>query len=79
MLKLSLKYRRNMSTHSYSIKSLQNNFITLLYLYKPLNYKSNSMRNNHIFFEDNVIIFAKKLYNRRNKKRLSEQREIIEH
>ena len=69
MLKLSLKHRRNMNIHLYSIKSLRNNFITSLYLHKPLNYKSNSMRNDHIFFKNNVVIPAEKLRNRRNKKK----------
>ena len=37
--------RRNKSIHLYSIKLSQNNFITFLHLYKPLNYESNSIRN----------------------------------
>ena len=68
MLKLSLKHRRNMSIHLYSIKSLRNNFITLLYFYKPLNYESSSMRNDYIFFKNNVIALAKELRNHYNKK-----------
>ena len=79
MLKLSLKHRHNMSIYLYSIKSFRNNFITLLYLYKSLNYKLNLIRNDYIFFENNVVAFAKKLRNRRNKKKLNKQREIIEH
>ena len=79
MLKLSLKHRRNISTHLYSIKSLRNNFITSLYFHKPLNYELSSMRNDYIFFENNVIALAKMLRNRHNKKKLSEQREVIEH
>ena len=79
MLKLSLKHRRNINTYLYSIKSLRNNFITVLYFYKSLNYESSSMRNDHIFFENNVIALAEKLRNRRNKKKLNKQREIIEH
>ena len=68
MLKLSLKHRRNMSTHLYSIKSLQNNFTALLYLYEPLNYESNLMRNNHILFENDVVALAEEFRNRRSKK-----------
>ena len=65
MLKLSLKHRRNMSIHLYSTKSLRNNFITLLFLYKPLNYKSSSMRNNYIL----KITLSPSLRNRRSKKK----------
>ena len=41
-----------MSTYSYLIKLFRNNFITLLYLYKSLNYKSSLIRNNHISLKD---------------------------
>ena len=37
-----------MNIHLYSIKSLRNNFITLLYFHKFLNYESSSMRNDYI-------------------------------
>ena len=71
MLKLSLKHRRNMSIHLYSIKSFRNNFIASLHLYEPLNYESSLMRNDYILFENNVIVLAEELRNRRNKKKLN--------
>ena len=70
MLKLSLKHYRNINIHLYSIKSLRNNFITFLYFYKPLNYELSSMRNDYIFFKNNVIALAKKFYNYHNKKKI---------
>ena len=70
MLKLSLKHRRNMNIHLYSIKLLRNNFITHLFLYKSLNYESSSMRNDYILFKNNVIVFVKKLRSRYNKKKI---------
>ena len=70
MLKLSLKHYCNINTHLYSIKSLRNNFITLLHLYESLNYKSSLMRNDYIFFKNDVIVFAEKLRNRYNKKKI---------
>ena len=69
MLKLSLKHRRNMNIHLYSIKLLRNNFITHLFFHKSLNYESSSMRNNYIFFENNAVALAEKLHNHYNKKR----------
>ena len=68
-----------MSIHLYLIKSFRNNFITLLHLHKSLNYESSSMRNDYILFENNVVALAEKLRNHRNKKKLNEQREVIEH
>ena len=56
-----------MSTHLYLIKLFRNNFATLLYFHKPLNYKSSSMRNDYIF-KNNVVALAEKLRNRRNEK-----------
>ena len=70
MLKLSLKYRRNINTYLYSIKLFQDNFATHLFFYKSLNYESSSMRNDYIFFENNVVVFAEKLRSRRNKKKI---------
>ena len=71
--------RRNMNIHLYSIKLSRDNFITLLYLYKPLNYELSLMRNDYIL----RITLSFSLRNRRsknkNKKRLNEEREVIEH
>ena len=61
--------RRNISTHSYSIKLSQNNFITFLYLYKSLNYELSSMRNNYLYFKNDarcrsrfaIIVIKKKI------------------
>ena len=47
-------FARNINIHSYSTKLLRNNFITLLHLYKPLNYKSNSMRNDYYILKNNA-------------------------
>ena len=77
LLKLS-QNRYNINIQSYSIKLSRNNFITLLHLYKSLNYESSSMRNDRYILKNNarcrlrfVIIITKK--------KLSEQRGIIEH
>ena len=44
----------NMSTHLYSTKLLRNNYITLLYLYKSLNYESSLMRNNYYILKNDA-------------------------
>ena len=67
-----------MSAHSYSIKLFQNNFITLLHLYEFLNYESSSMRNDYIFFKNNVIALAKKLRNKKEKIKMRNYR-ILRH
>ena len=43
-----------MSTHSYLIRLSRNNSATLLYLYKPLNYKSSLMRNDYYILRNNA-------------------------
>ena len=40
-----------MSIQLYSIKLSQNNFAALLHLFESLNYESNSMRNDYIFYK----------------------------
>ena len=41
-----------MNTYSYLIKLFRDNFITLLHLYKFLNYKSSLIYNNYISLRD---------------------------
>ena len=64
-----IQNRRNMSIHLYLIKLPRNNSITFLYLYKSLNYKLNSMRNDYYILKNNahcrfhfaIIITKKKI------------------
>ena len=67
MLKLSLKHRRNMNIHLYSIKLFQDNFTTFLHLHESLNYELSSMRNDRYILKNDaryrprsVIIATKK-------------------
>ena len=70
---------RNMSTHLYLIKLLRNNFIALLYFYESLNYESSSMRNDRYILKNNARYRSRFAIIATKKKRLSEQRGVIEH
>ena len=68
-----------MGIHLYLIKLFRDNFITFLHLYESLNYESSLIRNDYYILKSDARYRSRFAIIAIKKKRLSEQREVIEH